>query len=1082
MDHCESDHPNIDMLRQFVTGRLPTDETDFLERHLLNCDECNRILENFSGTNFLARLRSAHDAGDSLQTLQDLSTAPDTAQRTPETLPGYEIVRELGRGGMGVVYLAKQIRLKRLVALKMILHGGHAGANLVSRFRTEAEAVARIRHPGIIQIHEVGEHNGLPWFSLEYCSGGNLSMRLAESPLTPVGVAELVEKLARAVAAAHAKGVIHRDLKPANVLLDADGEPKVTDFGLAKLLDAESGTRTGNVMGSPSWMAPEQAAGDARKVGPTADVYALGAILYECLTGRPPFRGATALETIDQIRRLEPVPPRQLNPRVPRDLETICLKCLEKEPDRRYSGAEALADDLARFLSGMPVSVRAVGAFERTVRWASRKPTLAAAYGLTAVVGVLAIVAIVVGSLWRKAESAKAVAEQTSKHAESAYAQEQAAKGKVEELLRIESGLKGDLQESLTAETAAKNREAQLRRRLAAVEYGQRMQVADQELRENNITGTLTLLAEADEDFRGWEWRYLHRRCNADLVRLIGHQGPVASVCFSADGARILTGSWDRTARIWDAWTGVELRVFTGHTGWIWSARWNPDETRVVTGCGDTTARVWDSVTGKSLRTVTRSGCVNSVAFSPDGSRVLAAGWDGMARIWDADTGVERVVLEGHDGIVMRAVWSPDGSQVATSGFDGTLRLWNSITGKQTWLIRADERRAIGVAWSPDGTRLACGGLDGITRIWDAKSGKELLALRGHAGGVVGVGFSPDGTCLATAGGDRTARVWDAKTGLELLVLRGHTDSLEAVAWSPDGTRIATGGVDGIARVWDVRPEASGSPRKVHDTGIMAASVDDTLVVVRNEGTTATVRDARNSREVAVLAGHQREVLSAAFCPDGTRVATASWDGTARVWDVTTGVAVCTFRGHTPVAGPMPNHIVWAPSYSPDGRWVLTGGNDAMGRIWDSRTGTEITVLKGHVGTITATAWNWDGSRVATAGEDRTVRIWDVRTGAEVIALRGPIGSVSSIGFNPDGKRLVTGGRDMTARLWDTTSGVEVFKLRGHTSDVVSVAFSPDGFRVVTRDANGAVRTWDARPPERPRPSLTVAPVPRLVR
>jgi eukaryotic-like serine/threonine-protein kinase len=319
----------------------------------------------------------------------------------PPAIPGYEVIEELGRGGMGVVYKARQLGLNRTVALKMVLAGAHADPELLARFRSEAEAGARLRHPNIVQIYEVGAAAGLPFLALEYVGGGSLARWLGGTPLPPRAAAGLVETLARAVQTAHEQGIVHRDLKPANILLDGPGPrptdpgtPKVADFGLAKLLDEEdSRTRTGAVLGTPSYMAPEQALGRTGDVGPAADVYALGAILYECLVGRPPFKAASAVETLEQVRSQEPVPPRRLQPAVPRDLDTVCLKCLSKEASRRYATAAELADDLARFGRGEPVRARPVGAGERVVKWVRRSPAVA---GLT-LLSVVALLGLLVG-------------------------------------------------------------------------------------------------------------------------------------------------------------------------------------------------------------------------------------------------------------------------------------------------------------------------------------------------------------------------------------------------------------------------------------------------------------------------------------------------------------------------------------------------------------------------------------------------------------------------------------------------------------------------------------------------------------
>jgi tetratricopeptide (TPR) repeat protein len=325
--------------------------------------------------------------------------APVAAPVAPPlpAVPGYEILGVLGRGGMGVVYKVRQVQLKRVVALKMILAGAQAGAAELARFRTEAEAVARLQHPNIVQIHDVGEYEGRPYFSLEFVEGGTLAKKLAGAPQPPREAAQLVHTLALAMDAAHQRGIVHRDLKPANVLLAGAADapvaqcvPKIADFGLAKRLDDDSGqTQTGAIMGTPSYMAPEQASGQVGAIGPAADVYALGAILYELLTGRPPFRGATMLDTLEQVRQREPVPPRELQPKTPRDLETICLKCLAKEPGKRYASAKELADDLDRFLNDKPILARPAGAVERAVKFARRNKILVA--GVAAVITVLGV-------------------------------------------------------------------------------------------------------------------------------------------------------------------------------------------------------------------------------------------------------------------------------------------------------------------------------------------------------------------------------------------------------------------------------------------------------------------------------------------------------------------------------------------------------------------------------------------------------------------------------------------------------------------------------------------------------------------
>jgi hypothetical protein len=339
------------------------------------------------------------------------------------TVPGYQILGELGRGGMAVVYKARHLRLDRVVALKMIRAGGHAGQDELARFRTEAEAVARLRHPGVVQVYDFGDHEGLPYMALEYCEGGSLAAKLNGTPLPPMQAAALVEQVARAVDAAHRRQVVHRDLKPANVLLAEDGSPKVTDFGLAKKLDAAGQTATGVIMGTPSYMAPEQAGGNTRAVGTTTDIYALGAILYELLTGRPPFKAATVTDTLLQVLHQEPVLPRQLQQGLPRDLETICLKCLEKDPRRRYSTAEALGQDLDCFLQGRQISARPASLMDRTVKWVQRRPAVASLLATVFAVTLASIVGLT--TLWLEAASSQRTALRERDEADAARAEAQ---------------------------------------------------------------------------------------------------------------------------------------------------------------------------------------------------------------------------------------------------------------------------------------------------------------------------------------------------------------------------------------------------------------------------------------------------------------------------------------------------------------------------------------------------------------------------------------------------------------------------------------------------------------------------------
>jgi hypothetical protein len=545
----------------------------------------------------------------------------------PHAVPGYEVLGELGRGGMGVVYQARHLQLNRLVALKMILAGSHAGPEELARFRTEAEAVARLQHPNIVQIYEVGEHEGRPYFSLEFCPGGSLDKELAGTPLQPREAAALAERLTRAVAAAHKKGIVHRDLKPANVLLAENGVPKITDFGLAKRLDGAGQTASGAILGTPSYMAPEQAEGK-RAVGPAADVYALGAILYELLTGRPPFRAATALDTLLQVVGGEPVPVRQLQPKVPRDLETICHKCLQKEPSKRYGSAADLAEDLRRFRAGELIRARPVGALERAWRWGRRNPALAAL--------VAVLTAGVVISTWFG----------VSAQHEAARADTKAAQAEREARAARES------REEAKRETQAARHAA----------YNANMLLTQIVWEQHQVPRFLDLLRDQPEDLRCFEWYYWRKQFHRGHIILRGHSGIVWGVAYSPDGHHLASASEDRLVQIWDALTGQVTRTLKGHMGAVFGVAYSPDGRRLATASQDGTVKVWDAQTGREERTLKgHTGPVNGVAFSPDRRHLATASDDKTVKIWDALTGQEERTLKGHTSAASRVAFSPDG-------------------------------------------------------------------------------------------------------------------------------------------------------------------------------------------------------------------------------------------------------------------------------------------------------------------------------------------------------------------------------------------------------------------------------------
>jgi tRNA A-37 threonylcarbamoyl transferase component Bud32 len=615
----------------------------------------------------------------------------------------YDLIQKIAHGGMGVVYKARQRKLNRVVALKMILAQHLESADGVRRFHLEAEAAAQLEHPGIVPIFEVGEHAGQHFFSMSFVEGGSLAQRVREQgPLPPRESAQLVERIAEAVAYAHEHGIIHRDLKPQNILLDKDGNPKVADFGLAKMVSGDSNlTLAGQIVGTPAYMAPEQAAGRTEEVGKPADVYALGAILYCLLTGRPPFKSVDVMETLRQVKEQEPVSPRMVNPRVSRDLETICLKCLQKDPWKRYAGASALAEDLRYFLAGKPILARPVGRAERAWRWCRRNP------------GVASLLGAVAASLLLGMATTSYYAIQAGNREREALANAQQAR---EEKAR--SDLRWYAAESTLAQKDWQEGElASLQRRL----------------------GVLEPHGPDEADLRGFEWYHLRRLCRLDLHTLPGHAAPVRCVAFSPDGKLLASASGNYgqsgEVKVWDVATGRERLCLRGHKDLVSCVAFSPDGRRLASANGGVRAqgeiKIWDAADGRELaRLPAHATPVRGLAFSPDGRQLASFGGGvnrqgnilpGEVKVWDAADGRQLLCLPGNEA----AVWTIAFSAVAFSPavaeprrrlafVDGrAVRVCDPATGKELFRLGEHPTSVNSVAYSPDGRRLASGSPDG---------------------------------------------------------------------------------------------------------------------------------------------------------------------------------------------------------------------------------------------------------------------------------------------------------------------------------------------------------------------------------
>lgn len=1069
--------PTDNDLQSFVLGKHSPAEVEQLADHIEQCSRCSETLDQFMAADTLAdplkdQTWSAEARSDAVvaNLIEKLSALPvagcdtfvGTAAATPAAegepncleflapaeaadelgrLASYRVLGLLGHGGMGIVFHAEDIQLRRPVALKVMNPALAASSIARQRFVREAQAAAAVAHDHIVSIFQVGEDRGVPYLAMPLLQGESLEERLrrvGKLPLTQV--LRIGREIAEGLAAAHQHGLIHRDIKPANVFLEAGTDRvKIVDFGLARATKDDARlTHTGTIMGTPAYMAPEQARGEV--VDGRSDLFSLGCVLYRMCTGVVPFKGPDVVSTLTALALNTPTSPREISLDVPQALSDLILQLLSKNPADRPASDRAVADRLGEIEReqaaprGAPVAMPLPAIEEQRVipRTAPRRRWLGrvAVAALLFVGGGIAANQIIIRIKNKdgsentiKADVAKestitveyegnevkvtsgaasatkipAAVKPVAVKIERDPLPEFAARTPLNALALVTGpdALKGV--RSWTVETRGS------RGAIRSVAY--------------SFDGRRVAAASLDGTIRIFEVE------TARLLRvLVDPQGSAGIVAWSPDD-KTLASSSEKTVRLWDVESGRLLRSREEHTSYVAVAAWSPDGTTLATGANDNSVRLWNVADGQLRDTLQlHKGRVNALAWSPDGKILASGSEDATVRLWDAESGNHRQVLEGNESAVRALAWSPDGTTVVSGGDDKVVRKWNAESGKPSGEIKDLAQPVRALVWLADGKRLAIGHANGAARLVEVEPGHTLREVLGQAGQEAEVAWAPHGRTVAFGGSDGTLRVWDARTGKLQASIAGHkvrsptwNYNMPPLAWSPDGKMLAYGTLNSHVQLWDLR------------AGQLLRSLKQT---------------------------HAGPIVSLSWSPDSTQVASGGSDNTVRLWDVASGeeVRVCS-------------HVGWISglAWSPDGKTIASGGQDSTVRLWEAATGRQLHKLEGHKLGVEALAWSPDSKRLISGSYDQTLRIWDAETGKQLLLVDRdvndqPLGENRAASWSPDGKTIAAGGIGMW--LWDAASGKIIRKYEG--GGFRNVAFSPDGKTLASGFGGGIARTWEA--------------------
>lgn len=959
----------------------------------------------------------------------------------PRQIGRFRMQKRLGEGAFGVVYRAFDTQLDREIALKVAKPGTLDSPSRIQRFLREAKAAASLRHPNIVPVHDAGRDGDHYYIAAAFIDGQPLAHIIGERGVELRRAVQIQRKLAEAVAYAHKQGIVHRDIKPANVMLDGRDEPLLMDFGLAARTGSEKLTSDGTVMGTPAYMAPEQAVGQQGDAQPAVDQYSLGVVLFELLTGEVPFSGRPAMVLFHHIQT-PPPPPSKLRPGLPRDLETICLKALAKFPDDRYADCQAMADDLRRWLDGEPISARRLSATEQLTRWARRNRSVAV---MAVLLAAALLTATVVSSLFAiQANVERGRAEVRRLEAESAEARANAEKLRTEE-------------EKNTAQR--KTAELAMDRGLGLCERGELGQGLLWLFRSLELAPS-----EADDLKRviranlvGW------RRTLPKLLRVPPQSVPGRQPAdMSADGKFLFLAGRDRTARLWNIDTGEAIGKPLAHPNILSAAAFSVDGKILMTGGyrGDGICRFWDRESGRLLGQTSphRAGGpgIISIASSPDGRLAATSAQDATVRLWQMPSGAPFGEPLQHFWVFF-TTFSPDGKKLLTTSNDGA-RLWDVQTTKLIAQLPAAGWPQAGM-FSADGQTIMTGSLgsEGRVQFWNASTLQELGRPAPRHRRIAAVVFSPDEKAILTGGYDQTARLWDASTAQPLLMPLPLPRDLVRTSFSRDGKRLFTASGDGSVRIWDLPGPLTRGPELKHSKRLIGAAVrpDGKALLTGSEDGSARLWDLKTGQPLGTPMIHQGAITSLAFSHDGRKAATGGRDGLIRQWDAFTSLPL----GPNLSLGDEPTGIC----YSTDDRRLAAGQGSALGKIaqiWDVASGQPIgSPIAG--GQFAGCAFSLDGKFLYTANGDRTVGFWDAATGAPVFPPGRHDDAVVSLQISPDGRRLLSGGYDATVRVWETSTGKLVEPIIQEDAQA-GASYSPDAKFILTFATGKTARIWDA--------------------